>query len=86
MTASSDRLLRKVSMAASISLALMLVATLVYIAWPRVADALGAKPAPPPPNPPVYAAGETIDTPASWYNTAPHTLIDRKSTRLNSSH
>ena len=75
VTASSDRFVRKLSVAASASLALMLVATLVYIAWPRVADALGANNAPPPPNPPIYAAGETIDVPASWYNSAPHTLI-----------
>jgi hypothetical protein len=74
VTASSDRLVRKLSLAASASLALMLAATLVYIAWPRVAGALGANSAPAP-APPIYTAGETIDTPASWYNAAPHTLI-----------
>ena len=74
MSPSSDRLLRKLSVAASVSLALMLAATLVYIAWPRVAGALGTSDAPAP-APPIYAAGETIDTPAAWYNTAAHTLI-----------
>lgn len=74
MTTSSDRLLRKLSVAASASLALMLAATLLYIAWPRVAGALGADPAPAPVAP-IYAAGETIDTPAAWYSNSPHTLI-----------
>jgi hypothetical protein len=71
---SSDRFVRKLSVAASVSLTLMLAATLVYIAWPRVAGALGMTSAPAP-APPVYTAGETIDAPAAWYSTAPYTLI-----------
>jgi thioredoxin-related protein len=61
-------------MAASVGLTLTLAATLVYIAWPRVAGALGVTSVSAPASP-VYAAGETIDAPAAWYSTAPYTLI-----------
>jgi hypothetical protein len=72
VTDQSDRLVRRASIAASVGLALMLVATLAYIGWPLVASALGVKPAA---APPAYAAGEQIDVPAAWYADAPHTLI-----------
>jgi thioredoxin-related protein len=68
----ADRLVRHVSIAASAGLALMLVATIGYIAWPRVAAAIGFKPtaAPAP-----YAEGDQVDVPAAWYSTADTTLI-----------
>ncbi len=72
MTNRSDRLVRRASIAASVGLALLLAATLGYIGWPRVASALGVKPAA---APPAYAAGEPIDVPAAWYADAPRTLI-----------
>ena len=74
MTLLSDRLVRRASVVASIALALMLGATVMYIGWPRVASALGVRTAPPP-APPAYVAGEPIDVPAAWYAGAPHTLI-----------
>jgi hypothetical protein len=71
VTQSSERLVRRASIATSIGLALVLVATIGYIAWPRVAEALGLKPA----APAAYAAGETVDVPSSWYASADTTLI-----------
>lgn len=72
MTQRSEQLVRRASIAASVGLALLLTATLGYIAWPRVAAAIGVKPAA---APPAYAAGEQIDVPAAWYGQADTTLI-----------
>lgn len=72
MTRPSDRLVRRASIAASVGFALMLAGTIGYIAWPRVATALGVKPAA---APPAYAAGQPVDVPASWYASADTTLI-----------
>jgi hypothetical protein len=71
----ADRVLGRASIAASIACSLMLVATLGYIGWPRVATAVGLKPAPAPARPPAYAAGEIVDVPAAWYSDADTTLI-----------
>ena len=75
MTNRSDRTLNRLSIAASFGLVLMIGVTTGYIAWPRVAHALGIKPAAPPPVPPAYVAGQQIDVPAAWYNAAPRTLV-----------
>jgi hypothetical protein len=72
MSRPSDRLVRRASIAASVGFALMLAGTIGYIAWPRVATALGVKP---PVAPPAYAAGGQVDVPASWYSGADVTLI-----------
>jgi peroxiredoxin len=72
LSPSSDRLVSRASIAASVGLALMLAVTLGYIGWPRVAAAFGTKPAP---RPPAYAMGETVDVPAAWYSSADTTLI-----------
>jgi peroxiredoxin len=68
----TERLVRGASVAASAGLAVMLAATLIYIAWPRISGYFGAKPAA---APAVYAAGDRVDVPAAWYAQAPHTLI-----------
>ena len=75
MTQQGDRLVRRVSLAASLGLAVMLTTTVVYIGWPRVTSALGMKPAPARPAPAAYVAGQQIDVPAAWYAGAPQTLI-----------
>jgi thiol-disulfide isomerase/thioredoxin len=75
MTHTNDRALNRLSIAASLALVLMVGATTTYIAWPRVASAVGLKPAPPPPAPPAYIAGQGIDVPAAWYASSPRTLI-----------
>ena len=72
MTQRSEQLVRRASIAASAGLALTLLATAGYVAWPRVAAAMGVKPAA---APPAYAVGEQIDVPAAWYNGADTTLI-----------
>lgn len=72
MTQQSEQLVRRASIATTVGLALMLTATLGYIAWPRVADAIGVKPAA---VPPVYVSGEQVDVPDAWYRDADTTLI-----------
>ena len=68
----SDRFLDKFSVTASIVLAVLLCTTLGVVFWPRVAVALGIKPAPPPP---AYVAGDRVDVPAAWYTRHPKTLV-----------
>jgi len=75
VTQQADRLVRRVSLAASLGLAVMLTATVVYIGWPRVISALGIKPAAARPAAPAYVAGQQIDVPSAWYAGAPQTLI-----------
>jgi thiol-disulfide isomerase/thioredoxin len=75
VTNRSDRALNKLSVVASFALVLMVGATTGYIAWPRVASALGLKPDTPAAPPPAYVAGQQIDVPASWYSASPKTLV-----------
>jgi hypothetical protein len=74
MTDRSDRLVRRASVAVSAGLALMVVATAGYIAWPQIASKMGVRAAPAP-APAPYVAGQQVDVPAAWYADAPHTLI-----------
>jgi hypothetical protein len=67
-----DRLINKISVTASLVLAVTLCTTVGVVFWPRVASALGIRPAPPAG---AYVAGDRIDVPASWYGRAPQTLI-----------
>lgn len=69
---SSVRSIDRFSVVASLGLVLMVAATAVYVGWPRVANALGVKPAPPPA---AYAAGQRVDVPANWYDSSSKTLI-----------
>lgn len=69
---SSVRNIDRFSVAATLGLVLMVAATAGYIGWPRVASAIGMKPAPPPP---AYAAGQQVDVPAAWYDSSAKTLI-----------
>ena len=72
MHAGTDRLVLRASTAATLALATLLAITLAFVAWPRVANALGLEP----PRPaPAYAAGATIDTPAAWHGRTPVTLV-----------
>jgi peroxiredoxin len=64
--------MNRLSVAATISLVLMVVATAAYVGWPRVAGAMGIKPPAPQP---AYAAGQTFDAPREWYSGAPRTLV-----------
>ena len=64
--------MNRLSVAATISLVLMVVATAAYVGWPRVAGAVGIKPPAPQP---AYAAGQTFDAPPAWYADAPRTLV-----------
>ena len=68
----SDKAVNRLSIVATLGLVGMVVATAMYIGWPRVANALGLGPAPPPP---AYVAGQQVDVPAHWYNGADKTLL-----------
>jgi hypothetical protein len=72
VTSQSDRALSRLSVAASFGLVLMVGATAGYIGWPRVAAAIGIRPAVPPP---AYSTGQQIDVPRDWYGSASHTLV-----------
>jgi len=72
VTSSPDRMMNRLSVAATISLVLMVVATATYVGWPRVAGAMGIKPSAPQP---AYVAGQTFDAPSAWYADASHTLV-----------
>ena len=67
-----DRLIHKLSVTASLVLAVILCTTVGVVFWPRVASALGIRPAPPAG---AYVAGDRVDVPALWYSRAPRTLI-----------
>ncbi|HXT69512.1 MAG TPA: hypothetical protein VN700_07145 [Vicinamibacterales bacterium] len=75
MTLTSDRLLNRLFIAASLGLVLMVAVTTSAVAWPRMAGALGIEPPAPAPQPPAYVAGQQIDVPAAWYSDAPRTLV-----------
>lgn len=69
---SADRIVSRLAVAASVLFVVALAATVTAVAWPRVAHALGIKPAP---VPPAYSAGDKIDVPADWYDDADRTLV-----------
>jgi hypothetical protein len=75
VTTGSDRTLNRLSVALSFGLVIMVGGTAGYIGWPKVASAMGIKPAKPVPQPPAYLAGQKIDSPAEWYSAAPRTLV-----------
>ena len=72
MRPDADSLVRSASTAASLALATALAITLAFVAWPRVANALGIEPPAPKP---AYAAADVIDTPAAWHSRTPVTLV-----------
>ena len=72
MDAVTDRFVLRASTAATLALATLLAITLAFIAWPRVASALGLETAGPAP---AYVAGAMIDTPAAWHARTPVTLV-----------
>jgi hypothetical protein len=70
----ADRLIDRVSVTASIVLAVVLCTSLGVVFWPRISAAVGYAPALEPAAP-AYTAGERIDVPASWYSHRPRTLV-----------
>ena len=72
MSPQADRLIKQLSILASVALTATLAVSFLVVAWPRVTHALGIKPKPPAA---AYAVGGRVDVPAGWYNERPHTLI-----------
>jgi peroxiredoxin len=52
---------------------LLLGATVVAVAWPRITHTLGVKPAAA--REAAYRTGQTIDVPAEWYQSSPYTVL-----------
>jgi hypothetical protein len=72
MTPQTDRLIKQLSIMASVALTVTLAVSFLVVAWPRVTHALGIKAKPPAA---AYAVGERVDVPVDWYSGRPHTLI-----------
>ena len=72
MAHNSDVILRRVATITSALLVTAMASTALAIAWPRIASAMGSRPAPPPP---AYQSGDTIDVPVEWYSRSPRTLV-----------
>jgi hypothetical protein len=72
MTGRENHALSRASVVASFSLVLGLAITVGYVAWPRVASALGVTP---PKAAAAYAAGQMADVPVEWYQHDAYTLV-----------
>ena len=71
-THETDRFVGRTAAITNAGLVLILLITAMTVAWPRVTSALGMRPRP---VELAYRAGQTIDTPADWYQTSPYTLV-----------
>jgi thioredoxin-related protein len=72
MTPRTEKLVKELSLAASVTLTVALVASALVVLWPRVTHALGIKPKRPAA---AYRAGDRVDVPADWYRSSPRTLV-----------
>ncbi|HUL74442.1 MAG TPA: hypothetical protein VLT86_15145 [Vicinamibacterales bacterium] len=68
----TDRFVGRTAAITNAGLVLILLVTAMTVAWPRVTSALGMRPKP---VELAYRAGQTIDTPADWYQASPYTLV-----------
>ena len=72
LTERSDRAIHRMAAAMLVTCALVLGATAVAVAWPRLTHTLGVKPVP---RELAYKTGQTIDVPAEWYQSSPYTVV-----------
>src|SRR5262245_22238882 len=72
MTPQTDRLIKQLSILASVAFTVTLAVSFLVVAWPRVTHALGIKAKPPAA---ASSAGQRADVPEDWYTTRPNTLI-----------
>jgi hypothetical protein len=68
----ADSLVGRAATTAIVTCLLLVAGTVGAIAWPRLAVTLGVTPAG---RAAPYVTGQTIDVPADWYRTSPHTLV-----------
>jgi len=68
----TDQFVGRTAAITNAGLVLILLVTAMTVAWPRVTNALGMRPKP---AQLAYRTGQTIDTPADWYQTSPYTLV-----------
>jgi hypothetical protein len=73
LTQRSDRAIHRIATIALVTCLLLVSATAVTVAWPRVSHALGVKPAVT--RELAYKTGQTIDVPADWYQSSPYTVV-----------
>lgn len=74
LTAGSDRTINRAATTMVMTCVLLLGATVVAVAWPRITHTLGVT-APAAPREAAYRTGQTIDVPAEWYRSSPYTVV-----------
>src|SRR5262245_23715517 len=72
VTKRSDRAIHRVATTMLVTCVLLLGATVVAVAWPRITHTLGVKP---PAREIAYKTGQTIDVPSDWYQSSPYTVV-----------
>src|SRR5262245_46465866 len=72
VTQRSDRAIHRVATTMLVTCVLLLGATVVAVAWPRITHTLGVKPAV---RELAYTTGQTIDVPSDWYQSSPYTVV-----------
>jgi len=68
----SDRAIHRVATTMMVTCMLLLAATVVAVAWPRITHTLGVKPAV---REAAYRTGQVIDVPEDWYQSSPYTVV-----------
>jgi hypothetical protein len=68
----SDRAIHRGATMMLVTCLLVLGTTVVVVAWPRITNSLGVKPAP---RELSYRTGQMIDVPADWYQSSPYTIV-----------
>jgi hypothetical protein len=68
----SDKNIHRVAAGMLVACVVLLGATVVVVAWPRITHTFGVKPAP---REMSYRTGQTIDVPAEWYQSSPYTVV-----------
>jgi hypothetical protein len=71
-TIRSDRAISGVATTMLATCVLLLGATVVAVAWPRITHTLGVSPAA---RAAAYRTGQVIDVPADWYDSSPYTIV-----------
>src|SRR5258705_13348864 len=71
-TIRKDRVINQAATTMLATCILLLGATVVAIAWPRITHPPGVTPAV---RVAAYRTGQTIDVPAEWYQSSPYTIV-----------
>ena len=72
VTQRGDRAINRAATTMLVTCVLLLGATVVAVAWPRITHTLGVVPAA---REAAYRTGQTIDVPAEWYQSSGYTVV-----------